>query len=168
MIIKTIKTGYLEENCYILIINNDCLIIDPGSDYNKINDVVKNYNILGTLITHYHFDHIGCLKYYNSNIYDYKLDEGNYKIKDFDFDIIYTKGHTDDSICFYFKKDKILFTGDFLFKKSIGRTDLGGNDLDMINSIKKIKTFDENIIIYPGHGDSSTLKNEFKNNIYLK
>ena len=53
-----------------------------------------------------------------------------------------------------------MFTGDFLFKESIGRCDLGGNIKDMKDSINKIKKYDKNIIIYPGHGDSTTLGEE--------
>jgi glyoxylase-like metal-dependent hydrolase (beta-lactamase superfamily II) len=169
MDIKTIKTGYLKENCYLLINNNDCLIIDPGDDLDIIKEKIKNYNLLGILITHYHFDHIGALNGLNcNNIYDYKLKEGLYKINNFEFDIIYTKGHTNDSVSFYFKKQNIMFTGDFLFKESIGRTDLGGNESDMKESINLIKKYDKNIIIYPGHGDSTTLNYELNNNFYLK
>ena len=64
-------------------------------------------------------------------------------------------------------EDKVIFTGDFLFAGSIGRTDLGGSDVDMKKSLEKIKKYDKDIVIYPGHGPSSTLDIEFKNNIYL-
>ena len=54
-----------------------------------------------------------------------------------------------------------MFTGDFIFKNAIGRTDLfGGNMNDMLNSLKKMKKYDKNIIIYPGHGESSILRKE--------
>ena len=61
-----------------------------------------------------------------------------------------------------------MFTGDFVFKDSVGRCDLpGGNPRDMINSIGKIKKYDD-ILIYPGHGDKTTLNYEKSNNIYFK
>lgn len=161
MEINRVVVGDLETNCYILSIDKDALIIDPGDEYNKIINSLGNKNILGILITHHHFDHIGALKYFNYPIYDYNnLEERNHKIGRFNFNVIYTKGHTNDSICFYFKKDNIMFTGDFIFKNAIGRTDLGGNDIDMYNSLNKIKSYDDSIKIYPGHGDSSTLGEE--------
>ena len=50
-----------------------------------------------------------------------------------------------------------MFTGDLLFKDGIGRTDLGGNEIDLYNSLNKIKKYDKDIIIYPGHGEDSIL-----------
>ena len=55
-----------------------------------------------------------------------------------------------------------MFTGDFIFNSSIGRTDLGGNDKDMIESLNSFKKYDDDIIIYPGHGPSTILGTEKK------
>jgi glyoxylase-like metal-dependent hydrolase (beta-lactamase superfamily II) len=173
MNIKIVKVGSLETNCYILTKENNCLIIDPGADYEKIKNHLKNYNVSAILITHNHFDHIGALNEiknnYNVPVYDKNnLEEKNYKIDNFDFDVIYTKGHTEDSITFYFKNDKVMFTGDFLFRNTIGRTDLPTGDYnEMMSSLGKIKKYDSSIIIYPGHGEESTLEYEFKYNNYL-
>ncbi len=80
------------------------------------------------------------------------------------FKVIHTPGHTKGSSCFIFL-DKFIFTGDTLFKDSIGRVDLFSADInDMENSIIKIKKLDENLQVLPGHGDSSTLKFEKKYN----
>ena len=66
-------------------------------------------------------------------------------------------GHTPGSIII--KIDDNLFTGDILFKGSIGRTDLpGGSSRKMNNSLKTIKSFDKNLKIFPGHGPESTMK----------
>ena len=62
MEIETVVTGALDENCYILKKNNTCLVIDPGSDYLKIKERIGNNKILGVLITHAHFDHVGALR----------------------------------------------------------------------------------------------------------
>jgi glyoxylase-like metal-dependent hydrolase (beta-lactamase superfamily II) len=71
-------------------------------------------------------------------------------------------------VTYYFKKNKIMFTGDFLFKGTIGRCDLeGGNIRKMEESLRIIKEYDNDIKIYPGHGDSSILGDEKKNNPYL-
>jgi len=53
-----------------------------------------------------------------------------------------------------------MFTGDFIFRSSIGRTDLGGNDLDMQESLEKISSYPDDIVLYPGHGDETTLGRE--------
>jgi glyoxylase-like metal-dependent hydrolase (beta-lactamase superfamily II) len=163
--------GYCE-NCYLIENNNDVLIVDPGNDYEKIKEKLKNKNIVGILITHYHPDHVGALNQllldYNVNIYDYKLEEKEYKINNFKFNIIKTPGHKEDSVTFYFKNEKIMFTGDFVFKLTIGRTDLeGGNMIQMQESIEKIKTYDDDITLYPGHGEETTLKDEKELNYYF-
>lgn len=174
MNIKTIKVGSLKTNCYILTINQNCLIIDPGDEVEKIIKEIGNNNVLGILVTHHHFDHVGALKElvnkYNVPVYNKEnLEEKEYQIAKFKFSVIYTPGHTDDSISFYFKEDNIMFTGDFLFKETIGRTDLPtGDDRKMQESIEKIKKYNENIRIYPGHGESTTLEFELKYNIYLQ
>lgn len=170
MQIKQIKVGYLETNCYILIIGNDAIIIDPGDEYDKIKQELGNLNLLAILITHRHFDHIGTLNSFNNvKVYDYAcVLENDYKIGNFSFDVIYTKGHTDDSVTYYFKNENVMFVGDFIFKNSIGRTDLDtGNMLEMKRSIEKIKRYPKDTIIYPGHGDKTTLKEEIKNNPFF-
>lgn len=173
MNIDIIKVGDLKCNCYIINKDNNILIIDPGSDYDKIVSKIKDKHVVGIIITHHHFDHDGAAnqirKKYQCNIYDINnLIEGENKIANFNFFIIYTKGHKDDLITIYFKKEKIMFCGDFIFKGNIGRCDLeGGNINQMIESIKKIKQYDRDITIYPGHGPSTTLGYEIDNNIYF-
>lgn len=172
MKIKKIITGDLEENCYVVSIDNNCLVIDPGDNFDIIREEIKELELLAILITHHHFDHVGALdlllNYKDVPIYDYNLEEKSYQINEFNFKIIKTPGHTDDSITFYFDKEKIMFTGDFIFKGTIGRTDLPtGNNILMKQSIKKIKEYDKDIKLYPGHGDSTTLEDEIKYNYFL-
>lgn len=171
MIIKTLVLGELETNCYLIIKDKDCLIVDPACDFNLIKEKVSNLNLVAILVTHYHFDHIGALKeletYYNVPVYDYH--SNSTKVAEFDFEIIHNPGHTEDSVTFYFPKYNIMFVGDFIFKNSIGRTDLkGGNNLNMNKSLAMIKKYPDNTILYPGHGPSTTLKDEKDNNFYLK
>lgn len=172
MNIKRIIVGNLEENCYILEKNNKCIIIDPGDEANKIIDNIT-CEVIAILITHSHFDHVGALQYlidkYNIPVYKYdNLKEITYSLDEFNFEVIYTPGHTFDSVTYFFKKDKIMFTGDFIFKNSIGRTDFPtGNFEKMQKSIRKIVEYSDIIILYPGHGDSTTLGLEKKYNKYL-
>lgn len=173
MEIKKIITGALDENCYVLIKNNTCLVVDPGDDFKKIKEQIGDNKILGVLITHSHFDHIGALRNFltKRSIKIFKrsnLEEKEYEIGDFKFKCIYTPGHSKDSVTFYFEDDNVMFDGDFIFKESIGRTDLpSGNDKEMKDSIEKILQYDENIKLYPGHNEETTIKHEKDNNQYL-
>ncbi len=175
MQIKKIVTGYLEENCYVIYDDKKCLIVDPGSDEEKIDKfILKNeLKVNGILVTHHHFDHIGVLDHfvskYKTKIYDFNNVEKSFKVGGFSFNVVPTFGHTMDSVTFYFEEEKIMFTGDFLFKESIGRYDFEDSDgVEMQKSIKLIKEYDPKIKVYPGHGDTTTLKYEFSNNVYLK
>ena len=175
MNIDTLVLGSLKANCYILSISCKCLIIDPGEEENKIINHIRKegFTPVGILVTHNHSDHnksvsILC-EMYDIKCYDYNtLFEQTHFLEPFKFKVIYTKGHSEDSISFYFYEYGCIFTGDFLFKENIGRVDLkGGNINDMLLSIEKIKKMDEDLIIYPGHGDKTTLKHELKYNKYL-
>ena len=174
MDIKTVVTGYLDENCYILIKNGTCLIVDPGDDYQKIKEEIGENKVLGVLITHSHFDHIGALRNFlvKRSIKIFKksnlIENKNYQIGDFNFEVIYTPGHSKDSVTFYFKEENIMFIGDFIFKESIGRTDLpGGSDEEMKNSIQKIIAYEDDIKLYPGHYDKTTIGYEKENNPFF-
>ena len=173
MKINRVEVGYLSCNCYILDIDNKVLVIDPGDEYDKIKPYLNNKEVLGVILTHRHFDHVGALEDivndYKIEVYDNSnLEEKEYKIDNFKFKIIRTYGHTMDSICIYFEDDKIMFTGDFLFKESIGRTDFDTSSYnDMLKSIAKIKMYDPDIKIYPGHGPYTSLEHELTHNQFL-
>lgn len=173
MKIDIVKVGKLQCNCYLLDINGDVLVIDPGDEVNKIIDVIGNRKVVGIVVTHYHFDHIGALDElalkYGVRVYDKNnMFEGDNVIDKFNFEVIYTPGHKEDAITIYFNDSKCMFCGDFIFRDGIGRCDLtGGNISDMIESISKIKKYDKNTIIYPGHGNKTTLEYEINNNMYF-
>lgn len=90
------------------------------------------------------------------------------KVGNLMFEILHTPGHTKGSICI--KVKNILFTGDTIFLESIGRSDLyGGNHNILIRSInEKIFKLDNNVVIYPGHGSSTSVGHEKKYNPFLK
>lgn len=62
MEIKNVIVGPLETNCYLLIKEQNCLIIDPGEEADLIEKAIGNKKVVGIIITHYHFDHIGALE----------------------------------------------------------------------------------------------------------
>lgn len=174
----------------------EAVIMDPGGDADIIRHVINTLGAKPTMIllTHGHFDHVGGVvdlknmynipSYMNEN--DKKMMEGKSQVfavdipvdtfvKDGDiFNVgnikikcISTSGHTPGGMCYLI--DNYLFTGDTLFNTSIGRTDFpGGSFNDLINNIKtKLIPLGDDIIVYPGHGPSSTIKNERLRNPYL-
>ncbi|MBM3253863.1 MAG: MBL fold metallo-hydrolase [Candidatus Omnitrophica bacterium] len=201
MIIETIVVGEIQTNCYILAEdkNSDCIIIDPGSDYENIKAILDKNKLIPRFIinTHGHIDHIGANGNFKIPIFIHRLDSnfldnpekslslffGNSKtspkssrqledndiveLRDLKVKVIHTPGHTLGSICL--KIDSILFTGDTLFFEGIGRTDFPESDeKKLIKSIReKLFTLPDDIIIYPGHGPSSTIGYEKENNPFL-
>lgn len=169
--IKKLIVGQLSTNCYILEKENQALIIDPGADFDYIKNNLES-DLIGVIITHNHFDHVGALEeileYYNVKKYDIKNLTSINKINIFEFETIKTPGHTSDSITIVFKEEKVMFTGDFIFKGTIGRTDLPtGNIGDMQQSIEEIKKIKENYKIYPGHGEETDLNTEKISNYFF-
>ncbi len=159
MKIQTIPVGSLQANCYIVAKENKAIIIDPGDEKEKIEKYVENLEIVGILLTHNHFDHTGALSYFEQKYHK----KHNNQIDEFDYITIPTPGHTKDSISFYFPKEKIMFTGDFLFEGTIGRMDLpGGSEEQMKKSLEEISKYPDDIKVYPGHGPSTTLGKEKK------
>jgi len=84
--------------------------------------------------------------------------ENSLKIKNWSLKIVFTPGHTPGSVCFYFEKEKILFSGDTLFKEAIGRYDFSySSKKDLVHSLKKILQLPPDVIVYPGHGETTTI-----------
>ena len=190
--------GPIYTNTYLLTEGNDAILIDPASKPEKLFEILKDLNLLAILLTHGHFDHIkavdGLYEKYKCPIYLNKndemlardknsganfglvsyisspitaIEEGNMNIGPFGFNVMHTPGHTEGSCIFVFEDE--IFTGDTLFKGSVGRTDLLGGDARKLNqSLQIFKTFDKDYIIYPGHDEPTTLYEELANNYYLK
>lgn len=174
MKVERVVVGNLEENCYIIRKDGHCLIVDPGDDFSKIRNSVGEDIVDGILVTHHHFDHDGALKealdYYKVKLYDFlNTSEGECIIGVFKLEVIYNPGHSRDSISFYFNDANMMFVGDFVFRNNIGRCDLeGGSFRSMMRSIDKLKTrFSSDVVLYPGHGDETTLEYEKENNSYF-
>ena len=83
--------------------------------------------------------------------------------------VIFTPGHTSGGCCYYLEKDKALFSGDTLFAGSVGRTDLPtGSHAQLIASVReKLMVLPDDVIVYPGHGESTTIGEERKYNPFL-
>lgn len=87
-----------------------------------------------------------------------------------EMDIIFVPGHSPGHIAFYSAEDRVLLAGDVLFRGSIGRTDLpGGSHQTLIRSIiEKVFVLPDDVTVYPGHGPSTTVGYERKNNPFFQ
>jgi len=100
----------------------------------------------------------------------YKIIDERFKseLKDLGIVLLNTPGHTPGSISILAQDDSI-FTGDLLFKGSVGRTDLPGGDISVIKeSLKKIKGLNKRIQVMPGHGPVSSIGSEIEGNPYFR
>ena len=82
--------------------------------------------------------------------------------------ILHTPGHTPGGVCFYYPKEKVIFTGDTLFRNTYGRTDFEGGSFEQIkDSISNVLfSLDGDIKVYPGHHDPTTIKQEMDHNLF--
>ena len=143
-------------------------VVDP-SEFKPINDFIeKKFKKIDYILnTHHHFDHIGgnldLQKKYNAKIVGSKKDEKripginiklsdneNFNLGNIIFKIFLMPGHTSGHICFYAKKEKVVFTGDTLFSLGCGRV-FEGTHLEMLESLKLIKRLPIDTQIYCGH-----------------
>lgn len=83
--------------------------------------------------------------------------------------VLATPGHSRGGLCFYCADEGLLFSGDTLFRGSIGRTDLaGGNFTQLMKSLNRLATLPSETVVYPGHGPATTIADEATYNPYLR
>jgi hydroxyacylglutathione hydrolase len=176
-----------------------CFLIDLPPDLDETLKYINknNLSIGGAFVTHGHYDHSLGMKEIKKNIFmnlddeflarnpqdqigkllnGLTLEQYDGEIIDiyshqYDFLKVYSNpGHTIGSVSFEFPNLGAIFTGDFVFKESIGRTDLySGNIASMKDSINNVfVNFDKSFDIFPGHGEYDSVKNILNNNIILK
>ena len=191
--IKCYPYGMFEENTYLITDEATGLkaIIDPGYYSDQVaKDIGDASSLKYLLLTHGHRDHLGAVAEYQSVykdaiyaapeadlgiMYERNSPEPDQLLKDADvielgetkIIVIATPGHTAGGLCF--KTDKEIFTGDTLFKMSVGRTDLPTGSWDaLVSAIRhKLYTLDDDLIVYPGHGDSTSIGFEKKANPFV-
>lgn len=98
-----------------------------------------------------------------------ELHEGDNKFIDLDCKVLATPGHTPGSLTFYFPEAEAAFVGDLVFRRSIGRTDFPGGDMDQLkNSVaQKIFTLPGKTALLSGHGPMTTSEDEKNHNPFL-
>jgi len=185
-----------EENTYVVMNakSKDAIIIDPGAKDTKIDEFIstERLRIRCILNTHGHFDHIGGNAHYRGKygvrIYAHTADEPFYlrragpvkffrdsnelAVPGFTVEVLRTPGHSPGSVCYLI--NGLLFSGDTLFKDTIGRT--GGKTEEqqrrkaqqLIRVIKdKLLPLPDDTPVYPGHGEATTIGAEREHNPYL-
>ena len=189
--------GMYKANCYILKENGEALIIDPGFHPNQVIEAIGDFDVVGIVLTHGHIDHVtaatALYERYGMPILihaaDVELlhtrrripsayrivfsaptesleipytDIGHYSLHIFE-----TPGHTPGSVCIGYKGH--LFTGDTLFRGTIGRTESYLGDADaMEGTIRYLRAFSPQWRVHPGHGPDTTLQKEFDSNPALQ
>ena len=158
-----ITHGHSDHSCGAKIVRDnittDAKIVIHKDDDEMLHDVTINE--FANTDVDFEFPEIG------ADIFTADGDEfmlGNTKIT-----VMHTPGHSRGGVCYIFKEDKIMFTGDTLFKLNAGRADLYlGDARTELMSLAKIGELEGDYKIYPGHGEETTLDFERQNNRYMK
>jgi glyoxylase-like metal-dependent hydrolase (beta-lactamase superfamily II) len=189
MKIAQIPVGSMLNFSYIIFdeTNRIGAIIDPSWDLQKIFDFLHKNNITAKYIinTHSHFDHVlgndQTAEITKAKIVQHEksaqkkdrsiVDHENVSFGAVNLEVLYTPGHSEDSICLIVDKESVI-TGDTLFVGNCGRVDLpGSNPEKMYDSLSKVADLDESLVVYPGHNygptPTSTILNEKTNNPML-
>ena len=184
----------LYTNTFLLISDaGHAVVIDPAAEVHSYDEILKQHNATLTTIlcTHGHYDHVGsaaALKAeWNAALYCEKADlagdrmyplsaadcgytEGEQiEVDELRFTAGHTPGHTPGHVALFDPESKSLFTGDTLFRESIGRTDLPGGDYSWImrSILDSLIPLGEEVHIYPGHGPESTIGHETLYNPFI-
>jgi glyoxylase-like metal-dependent hydrolase (beta-lactamase superfamily II) len=230
MILKAVRTGMLESNCYILGDGGEAAVIDPGAEHEEIMQVleVQGLALKYIIYTHGHIDHVaegdilrsltgakvvahedeariledpvlnGSAVFWSAR----EMGSADITVKGADvlelgdakLEIIHTPGHTPGGICVLVREavaegsavagtvesaaervtrnaaetESCIFTGDTLFRLSVGRTDLGAGNPGLLRaSLARLMKLADNVKVYPGHGPVTTIGYERANNPWL-
>ena len=187
--------GVYQANCYIIREENStsCCVLDPGGEAKKVLEFmqVRNLTLDAILLTHGHFDHVGAVKELHEATgckvylcaedlslpakwtageltYTDTYGEGDVlELSGLTIRVLHTPGHTAGSVCLLV--DDTLYTGDTLFARSCGRTDLPGGDSQVIlRSLRRLNDLEGDYTVCPGHSGSTTLSLEREYNPFMK
>lgn len=193
MEIRQIPLAPIGANCYILTDGTGhAAIVDPGGESGRVLGLVRELRVKvdAILLTHGHFDHtggaaelrtaLGCPVYLHpadrvllgtqvmpdiGPTEDY-VDGGHVQVGAIDVEVLHTPGHTPGGVTL--KVEDALFTGDTLFKGSMGRTDLPGGSYEVLmRSLRRLGELEGDYKILSGHEGASTLNAERKSNYFL-
>lgn len=174
-------------------------VVDPSLPEEILIEKLNVENVKYVLLTHGHFDHIGGVNFVKektgAKVVIHKEDEEMLcdKNKNYGTDstpiyadilvedgtelmlgkskitVMHTPGHTKGGVCYIFPDDRIIFSGDTLFRLTAGRTDLyGGDARTELMSLARIAKLEGDYKVFPGHDDATTLNFEREYNRYMR
>ena len=193
--VHAMALGAYQTNCYIIHddTSTSCCVIDPGYTPEVVLDYLEaqELSVDAILLTHGHFDHVGGVKEIAAEtgckVYlceddlsmppmmtagklfytDTYRDGDVLSLSGLSIRVLHTPGHTPGSVCLVVENS--IFSGDTLFQRSCGRTDLPGGDWDTIcASLKRLGALEGNYFVHPGHGGATTLAEERRFNPYIR
>ena len=128
-------------------------------DDNLMRALGRQAEVMYSMRLNYDFPEVG--KHLTANE---TITFGTHKLR-----VLTTPGHSRGSICFVCDAEKVVFTGDTLFRMSVGRTDFeGGSTQQIIDSLHRLAKLPDDMVILPGHGPQSTIGDEKKFNPYMR
>lgn len=112
----------------------------------------------------------GITGYQHAEIGKFLSESDDLTLDEIRFQLIEVPGHSPGHLMFYVEDEKIVIGGDVLFRESIGRTDLpGGNHDALLSNIQeKVYTLPDEVVVYPGHGPTTTIGHEKRNNPFVR
>ena len=178
--IKTFVCNPYQQNTYVVHKDGQsgCVIVDAGMYTEEEQQAVAEYirrqelTVEAVLITHGHPDHVCGLEWLKQTYPDAQIvQHPSFKIPDstFKISVLRTPGHKEDCVCYYLPDEGVLFSGDTLFYGSVGRTDLaGGNYATLIASLHELMKLPAETVVYPGHGEPTTIAHEQQYNPFVR
>ncbi|MEW5827079.1 MAG: MBL fold metallo-hydrolase [Candidatus Bipolaricaulota bacterium] len=184
MRVRTVCLGALATNCYVVETEAHLVVVDPATNSAELRRLLGDRRPDLVLNTHGHFDHTGGnwslgaarigihredlpvvrLFFPHHPPFDLLLEDGQEVVPG--IRVMHTPGHSPGSVVFLV--EGAILSGDLLFAGSIGRTDLpGGNDDDMDRSLARVVALPGDWLVYPGHGEPTTLARERSTNPFL-
>lgn len=128
-------------------------------DDNLMRALGRQAEVMYSMRLNYDFPEVG--KHLTANE---TITFGTHKLR-----VLTTPGHSRGSICFVCDAEKVVFTGDTLFRMSVGRTDFeGGSTQQIIDSLHRLAKLPDDMVVLPGHGPQSTIGDEKKFNPYMR
>lgn len=199
IVVERIVAGDYKANCYVAHASetDKAIVIDPGADAARIFYYLtaNGLDAEAVVFTHGHPDHIDAapeiVEATGATVYRHPLCRAmsqrrkeieslewrplepgtRFRAGGLSFDVFHTPGHSPGSVCLLYSSEEedILFTGDLLFKGTVGRTDFSGGDAHALeSSLKKtLSAVPDQALVLPGHGESTTMGAERETNRFL-